>query len=76
MCVITVFGVAPCQCFSPGANQTTSPGRIGLPAADAGFSNVKVHLGGVVPRTKRLAYTAGAWNRPNAPFRRCAGGEA
>ena len=21
-------GVAPCQCFSPGANQTTSPGRI------------------------------------------------
>ena len=27
-------GAAPCQCFSPGGNQTTSPGRIssiGLP---------------------------------------------
>ena len=23
-----VAGEAPCQCFSPGANQTTSPGRI------------------------------------------------
>src|SRR4051812_6161264 len=28
MCVIAVVGVAPCQCFSPGANHTTSPGRI------------------------------------------------
>src|SRR3954454_5253146 len=28
ICVIAVVGVAPCQCFSPGANQTTSPGRI------------------------------------------------
>ncbi len=28
MCVIAVVGVAPCQCFSPGANQTTSPGWI------------------------------------------------
>src|SRR5438552_2787664 len=28
ICVIGVVGVAPCQCFSPGANQTTSPGRI------------------------------------------------
>src|SRR5579883_2919485 len=28
MCVIAATGVAPCQCFSPGANQTTSPGRI------------------------------------------------
>jgi hypothetical protein len=28
MCVIAVVGTAPCQCFSPGANQTTSPGRI------------------------------------------------
>src|SRR5580765_3150148 len=27
MCVIAVVGVAPCQCFSPGGNQTTSPGR-------------------------------------------------
>src|SRR5262252_5644792 len=27
-CVIAVVGVAPCQCFSLGANQTTSPGRI------------------------------------------------
>ena len=24
MCVIAVVGVAPCQCFSLGANQTTS----------------------------------------------------
>src|SRR6266576_3894962 len=34
MCVMAVVGVAPCQCFSPGGNQTTSPGRIssiGLP---------------------------------------------
>src|SRR5205809_8049299 len=28
MCVIAVVGDAPCQCFSFGANQTTSPGRI------------------------------------------------
>ena len=28
MWVTAVVGVAPCQCFSPGANQTTSPGRI------------------------------------------------
>src|SRR5271169_6667768 len=28
MCVIAVVGLAPCQCFSPGGNQTTSPGRI------------------------------------------------
>src|SRR5438067_9306936 len=28
MCVIAVVGVAPCQCFSLGANQTTSPGLI------------------------------------------------
>src|SRR4029077_18186566 len=28
MCVMAVVAVAPCQCFSPGANQTTSPGRI------------------------------------------------
>ena len=28
MCVIPIVGVAPCQCFSPGANHTTSPGRI------------------------------------------------
>src|SRR5579871_1700676 len=28
MCVMAVVGVAPCQCFSPGGNQTTSPGRI------------------------------------------------
>ena len=28
MCVIAVVGAAPCQCFSPGRNQTTSPGRI------------------------------------------------
>src|SRR5919106_3694329 len=25
-CVIEVVRVAPCQCFSPGGNQTTSPG--------------------------------------------------
>src|SRR5689334_5995455 len=28
MWVMAVVGAAPCQCFSPGANQTTSPGRI------------------------------------------------
>ena len=26
--VMAVVGAAPCQCFSPGANETTSPGRI------------------------------------------------
>src|SRR5947209_4064627 len=25
---MATVGLAPCQCFSPGANQTTSPGRI------------------------------------------------
>ena len=39
ICVIAQSGVAPCQCFSPGSNQTMSPGRISsigpphLPAA-------------------------------------------
>src|SRR5579885_795127 len=28
ICVIPVVAVAPCQCFSPAGNQTTSPGRI------------------------------------------------
>ena len=28
MCVMAVVGEAPCQCFSPGGTQTTSPGRI------------------------------------------------
>src|SRR5919109_3733605 len=28
MCVMAVVGVAPCQCFSPGSNQITSPGRM------------------------------------------------
>src|SRR6267378_5822723 len=28
MWVIALFGEAPCQCFSPGGIQTTSPGRI------------------------------------------------
>ncbi len=28
MCVTDVVGDAPCQCFSPGSNHTTSPGRI------------------------------------------------
>src|SRR6478736_8022121 len=28
MCVMAVVGAAPCQCFSPGENQTTSPGWI------------------------------------------------
>src|ERR1700677_1890899 len=28
MCVMAVVGAAPCQCFSPGGNQMTSPGRI------------------------------------------------
>src|SRR5437867_787015 len=27
MCVMAVVAVAPCQCFSPGGNQITSPGR-------------------------------------------------
>src|SRR6266404_9448731 len=27
-CVMAVVGVAPCQCFSPGGIQITSPGRI------------------------------------------------
>jgi hypothetical protein len=26
--VIAVVGVAPCKCFSPGGNQSMSPGRI------------------------------------------------
>src|SRR2546428_9213410 len=28
MCVIALSGVAPCQCFSPGGHETTSPGWI------------------------------------------------
>ena len=33
MWVIAVVDDAPCQCFSLGANQTTSPGRIFLGSA-------------------------------------------
>src|SRR5712692_1575867 len=28
ICVMAVVAVAPCQCFSPGGHQITSPGRI------------------------------------------------
>src|SRR5436853_630240 len=28
ICVRAVVGEAPCQCFSPGENEITSPGRI------------------------------------------------
>src|SRR2546428_6624751 len=28
MCVIPMFGEAPCQCLTPGGIRTTSPGRI------------------------------------------------
>src|SRR5438874_6596928 len=28
MCVMAMVAMAPCQCFSPGGNQITSPGRI------------------------------------------------
>src|SRR5207302_3574200 len=30
MCVIAVPAIAPCQCFSPGGHQTTSPGLMTL----------------------------------------------
>src|SRR6267378_4481615 len=30
MCVIAVVGEAPCQCFSPGGHEITSPGRMTL----------------------------------------------
>src|SRR4029077_3957550 len=38
ICVIAVVGVAPCQCFSLGANQTTSPGRISSIGPASGFA--------------------------------------
>ena len=41
MWVMAVVGAAPCQCFSPGAKETTSPGRIssiGPPRAAPGPS--------------------------------------
>ena len=40
ICVIAVVGAAPCQCFSPGANQMTSPGRTQSIRADAAGSKV------------------------------------
>jgi hypothetical protein len=43
-----VVAVAPCQCFSFGENQTTSPGRMGVPGGsgagfegDAGAANAR-----------------------------------
>src|SRR3989442_392767 len=30
ICVMAVVGDAPCQCFSPGGHETTSPGRMTL----------------------------------------------
>ncbi len=41
MWVMAIVGAAPCQCFSPGAKETTSPGRIssiGRPRAAPGPS--------------------------------------
>jgi hypothetical protein len=50
MWVMAVVGVAPCQCFSPGGIQTTSPGTRGavpflrklgttlLPEGEGGFA--------------------------------------
>ncbi len=39
--VIAVSGLAPCQCFSPGSNQTTSPGRISSTAPPSFWARPK-----------------------------------
>src|SRR5256884_3836791 len=36
MCVISLSGMAPCQCFSPGGLETTSPGCISLTVPSPG----------------------------------------
>ena len=41
ICVIAVVGVVPCQCFSPGANQTISPGPAAAVAQAGLFRELK-----------------------------------
>jgi hypothetical protein len=71
MCVMAVVGLAPCQCFSPGGNQITSPGRICptgppmlCPAATSRDDESLTQRVGVpgCPRT-RLKSGAGALNQ-------------
>ena len=39
-----VAGVAPCQCFSPGANQTTSPGRMSSTGPPSRWAHPQPHV--------------------------------
>lgn len=48
ICVIAVAGDAPCQCFSPGGQETTSPGRmtrIGPPGEQVAKDMIAVRIG-------------------------------
>src|SRR6266446_2080528 len=58
ICVIAVVGVAPCQCFSLGANQTTSPGRI----SSIGPPQRCAHPSSDVTLAAATRAGSGAWN--------------
>jgi hypothetical protein len=80
VCVIAVVGVAPCQCFSPGGIQITSPGRISYTnIAERLVEMARANGRGCLPRSGKLArlvHGVGACrsrdNRPIGPPQRCA----
>ena len=61
MWLIAVAGPAPCQCFSPGANQITSPGRISSTAPPSRparpFLHCAAHPEGATTPDGRIAGT-------------------
>ena len=63
MCVMPVVGAAPCQCFSPGANHTTSPGRIS--STRAAFA---LHPAKAGRDDERLSKRMGVPRRPRTRF--------
>ena len=73
MCTSAVVGVAPCQCFSPGGNHTTSPGPKFLDGAAPALGPTEA--GG---DDKRLPQRMGMPGRPRRRFERdaCAAGHA
>src|SRR5438477_6817868 len=79
VCVIAVVGVAPCQCFSPGANQTTSPGRIfsigvalALNPAKTGRDNQRL-TEWIAPRTRAGSGASNSGSMRTVPVNQSAG---
>ena len=76
MWLMAVVGVAPCQCFSPGANHTTSPGRISsmgatlaLNPAKAGCHDQRLPERMRMPGGARAGLKGHSAHRPHEPDR-------